>query len=201
VHIIQSILALVFVVNHVPGSPDQTLFEKLLRNFIAKGRARLFQDKIAGSVIFLNTTTNPKINMYSAESIAYASSDIVLRIIHYWVEYNMFSVVCGALPLTFWMLTKSFELLARESKDSEEGEGILWRFKELKLVTRTINSIWATFVLNIVLHSAMRLIWLHDFNQKGNKIAFVYYCIKIGFLVVGLIILAEGCRFVSSSDI
>jgi len=142
-------------------------------------------------------TLNLSLNYYSLENIAFGSSDIVVETIKNWVEYHVNSVTYGALPLTFWLATKQFELWACKSGNKTQGENILQRFKELKIITRLINTIWAQFVLIFVLECSILLIWLHQRYLDGNTIWFIYLSAKIGFLILGVTIMADGCSIVS----
>jgi len=185
---------------HIPESSDRTLFEIMYTDSVEYGRSMIFQGGLKSVGDFQNTTLNSTLDLYSVENIAYASSSIVLHIIHNWVDYNIFSVACGALPLMLWLAVKNLEILATSNRDpleDVEGGGIILKFEELKMITRLLNSIWATLVFTIVIYQALFIIWLHHYMLAGDKIFIVFMCLRIAFVVVGVIMMAEACRFVS----
>jgi len=203
-HITQSVQAFVLVLEHAPDSSDKSSFEIIFEKSVRSGRALFFQGYFESLGEIQNTTLNSTLNPYSTKNVALGSFDLLLCTVLYWVDYHVFSVFCGALPITFWLATKNFELTvsdACESKETVDGRRLLHKFKDLKIVTRLINSIWSTLVLNFVMFFALRLIYLHQYNRNGNKIQFVHRCINILFGVVGLVLFAEGCRFVSPRHI
>jgi len=192
VHITHAVLAIIQHLN-VSGSSDKTIFEKIFENSISMGKWLFFQD-------IQNTNLNSTPNVYSIENIAFGSSSIILTMNHNWIDYNVFSVVCGALPLMFLVLTGNFVSSILESTGREEDASIFSKFQELKVIARSLNSVWGVLVLNYVLEVSLRIIWIHESQSRG-KIFFVSLCIQIAFLVVALIIMAEGCRFVRSSKV
>jgi len=183
------------VLSYDSGSSGERLFEKVFKYLVFIGRYTFFLSYSHVQNVTLNSTTN----LYSSENIAIGSSTIVLTIIHYWVESILVSVMCGALPLTFWWATKKFEHFVssnRESLGDRGDKNILGKFKELKLITRLINSIWAGLVINCFTEYALWITWLHLSIQVGIKVWIVHQCFFVAFLVAGVIIMAEGCRIV-----
>jgi len=188
-HISLGVMAIMRLLNHSPGTSGKPRFEIIFEDHVARGRARCF--------ILQNTTYNP----YSPENIAFASSDIVVTLAHHWVDYNVLSVVFGALPLTFWLAIKGFEADFLNTCESLEngtnGISALEKYNELKALTCSMNSVWTTLVLSTIMELFMTIIFLHNSVTSGNIIWFVQFCLKILFLMVGVLIMAEGCRFVS----
>jgi len=165
------------------------------------GRKLLFLDEDLG--MLENTTLISTRSLYSTENIALASSFINFRISFLWVDFYVYSVVVGALPLTFWLATKKFELIASnigESVGREETKSILHKYYDLKIITRLMNSIWATLLLNIVLEYALVIVSMHQINLDGKQLWFVYISVQLACMVLGLLLMAEGCRVVSFSE-
>jgi len=104
-----ALMAIISVLRHLPGVSGKTRFEVIFKKHVAMGRMRFFSQ--------LNITLNP----YSPENIAFASSNIVLEMVHYWVDYYALSVVCGALPLTFWLATRRFKVAFSDLCESMEN--------------------------------------------------------------------------------
>jgi len=190
-HVTLASLAIIRVFHHVPGPPEKSPFELVFENAIARGRARFF--------CLQNTTLNSTFNLHSPEDIAFGSVDIVLTVIHQWVEHNVVSVVYGALPLTFWLAVKHFEhLLSNNCKSAENGEigRILVKYKELKFLTRSINAIWSTLVFCVVIEMCLTIIWLHQHVSSGNIIRFFHFAIRFVFQVIVVVLIAEGSKIV-----
>jgi len=193
---IQSILAFTRVLSRVPGPLVKIHFETVFKKSVVLGRSLFF----LGPNLNHNTTLNSAPNLYSAENIAFASVGSGLYTVTGWIDCNMWTVVCGALPLTFWFAAKHLELISLstcESKENSQGERILYQFNRLKIITRLINSIWAPLVISNVIHGALALAWIHGHAVKGNQYTLVYIIIVIVLLIFGAIIMAEGCRVVS----
>jgi len=196
VQTILSILALTYFRGLLPGSLHKIGFQKLFKTLVASGRSSVF----LGPIHIQNTTFNSTTNHYSPENIAFASLGIALITLRGWSDLNTCSVVVGALPLTFWMAVKKFELIAlntRESMNTREGGKIHGRFNKLKMITRLANSIWAPFVICNVIHGALALTWLHSHSEQGNQYWVVSRCILVALVIIGAVIMADGCRVVS----
>jgi len=173
---------------------EKSSLEKVYENYVSKGKVRFFIE----NANIKNATLNSTVDLYALGNIAFASSDIFLRTIHDWVDYNLLSILYSGLPLTFWLLTKQIEL---DLSNNREIRGVLYKYNELKNITRLINSIWATLVLSIIIQYTFRIIRLHEYAQRENIVVMANLCCEITFLVVGVVLMAEGCRFVSVSFI
>jgi len=196
VQIILCVLGLTFFRSLLSGSLHKIGIEKLLKTSVVFGRSLFF----IGTSHIQNTTLNSTPSLHSPENIAFASLGIAKATIAGWIDFNMFSVVSGALPLTFWLATKHFELIALstcESIDNSKGERIIDQFTKLKIITSLINSMWAPLVISILIQCALMLTWLHSYTEKGNQYWLVSRCIVIALVIIGATIMAEGCRVVS----
>jgi len=173
-NIILAFMAIIRVLNHLPGTSGKSRFEIVFEERLYAGRARFFSQQ--------NTTLNP----YSPGNIAFASSNIVLEIVNHWVDYHVLSIIFGALPLAFWLATKGFKVAVSKSFESlpngQSGKKILEKYNELKILTRSINSIWAPLVLNVLMELSFTIIWLHKILATGNIIWSVHFVLKFCFL-------------------
>jgi len=187
-HITLAFMAIVYMLIVYTGASEKTRIEIILTGHVQVGRALFFSMQ--------NTTLNP----FSPENIAFASFSIVVSLVHNWVDSSVVSIIYGALPLTFWLATRDFQAAILNTCESlengENGSTILEKYNELKILTRSINSIWTTLVLTHVMEMFIRIIWVHYYIARGNIIWYVYFGLKTLFLVVGLLLMAEGCRTV-----
>jgi len=171
--------------NYSPGNSGKNLFEIIFEKRMQIGRTMLF--------CWQNTTYNP----YSPENIAFASTAIVCNILSNWIAYIITSIIYGALPLTFWLATKEFKVCISNACESLESVRVVFaKYNHLEVMIRSTNSVWAAVVLQHVMEMFLRIIWMHKYVSNGDIIRLVYFGSKTLFLVVGLLLMAEGCRFV-----
>jgi len=183
-------------VNYVPESTGKSPFALIFKKCIEQGKWLLFYNEPESPVTTLNSTES----LYSIENIAFGSFSIVLSSVYAWVDCNMTTVLFGAVPLTIWLATKRVALMTSNSCTAlcnRKGESIPCQFKQLKIMTRSINSVWATLVISSVIQRSLTIIWIHNSTQSGNKFVVAYQCILVMFPIIGAIIMADGCKFVS----
>jgi len=144
---------------------------------------------------------NHTVNLYTPENIAFGSSEIVLSTISRFFNYNVVSIIYGALPLTFCLATKGFTAALSSTcvplENGGNGSTMLEKYDELNKLTRSINSIWAVLVLNHVMEVFLSFIWIHRDLTTGNIIGIVQFVVRAFFLIVSVLLMADGCRFVS----
>jgi len=187
-HLTLALKAFVLVLSHYPGTSGKNRLEMIFEINLKRGRAQFFSQK--------NTTSAP----YSPENIAFASCNIVLDIANYWVDYHAMSIVFGALPLTFWLATRKFKVVISDLSDSTEngvsGKALLEEYNALKTLTRSINSIWAALILSVVMNLSICIVLIHWTLTTGNIIWSVSFGANTLFLIVGMLMMADGCRLV-----
>jgi len=190
-HVTLAFLAIFRSFSHVPGPPGKNILVLIFESSVERGRSRFFS---------LQNETFINLSHLSLENIAFSFSDIVLTVIHQWVDYHVISIVFGALPLTFWLATKSFEqFVSNNCASVENGKigNVIVKYTELKTLIRSINAIWSLLVLNVVIEISLTIIWLHQYVLSGHTVRFIHFGIKLVFLIIGVVIMAEGCRLVS----
>jgi len=114
-HFTQSFLAIIRVFSHVPELSGKNRLEIIYGNSVARERARFFSPKVSS------------LSLYSLEDLVFGVTDIVLIIIHQWVDYNVVSIVFGALPLTLWLATKRFENFVKKYAN-RRGKCKWWKY-------------------------------------------------------------------------
>jgi len=151
--------------SHVPGFAEKNRLAIIFGNAVARGRARFFSVQ--------NTSS---LSQYSAGDLGFGITGIFLTILHQWVDYNVVSIVYGALTLTFLLATKQFVTnnWSPVPVENEGRENILGKFNELKILTRSLNSIWAPLVLNVLIELALTIILLHRYVSTGHVLRFVH---------------------------
>jgi len=71
-HITLAFMAIIYVLNHDTENSEKNLFKKVYESSVESGRARFFSQQ--------NQT------LISSENIAFASCDIILTIVHSWID-------------------------------------------------------------------------------------------------------------------
>jgi len=173
-------------------------FSKMFENSILSGRGRF---------CYSCDALNISQSLYTSTDIAHGSLNLVLYFIHLWTKHVMFSVVLGALPITFIFLTKDFQQFVSQVSNAHEMatnehnlKGLIFaRYNKLKDLTDSLNSIWSPIVLLVIIRGSLLIVDINDYVSKGLTVTYLIIGLETMFITIAVTIMAEGCRIVIRS--
>ncbi|CAL8132103.1 unnamed protein product [Orchesella dallaii] len=185
---------------------------------IETGRARFFLPNDGGSTTkvtnmdskkdYYYTTEDIITNTYSTEDIIIGCVELILQFIKMWNESFVLLFFYGALPATFWSASKRFQSHVSDVCFSREGSTmwdqaynavqadlIVKKYEELRNLVASLNSFWSTAALFYVLEMTLTLIRRINLAfSSNNSLHYLFTGNSILFLIVSLVMLAEGHR-------
>jgi len=164
-HVIIVVMAVAWFFQNEWAAEDK--FFALVDEAVVTGRMRFF-------------STNPDLNLsapylFTLKDIGFGSLEIILRFVDtLWVHYVWLSLVCGAVPLTFYFATKSF---IKEYCDFEniEDNGCKGRktlyvdFNQVKILKSSINNVWSEVVLLVIFDEVLNIVCCMNKLQLGKS--------------------------------
>ncbi|CAL8132095.1 unnamed protein product [Orchesella dallaii] len=178
---------------------------------IETGRKRFFLADVdrnhTAAVQPVNGTDMPY-DMYTSENIIIGSIELTLLFIRLWNDCLVFTFFYGALPVTFWFAGKQFQCFLNGIYSSRNGSEfsdkafnltkadlIVKKFRELNNIVASLNSLWSTATFIYVVEMSLTMVICISAAVKSkNTIMLLYIGHLTVFLVVSLVLLAEGHR-------
>ncbi|CAL8141091.1 unnamed protein product [Orchesella dallaii] len=178
-----------------------------LSTAIKIGRWRFFLDvhhNITENFSVDSNTQELTAEEYTTENVIIGIIELVLEFARLWSDCWVGAFFYGSLTYTFWSSAKDFEtsfLQVSENVESikergvYEADEIVKKYFELKKLTGLLNSIWSTPTIMWILEMVLRMvIRLNNAVRSDNVIFVSYITVNTTFLVIFLILLAEGYR-------
>jgi len=159
---------------------------------ITGGRIRFFCEKSLNAA-----------EPYSAVDIVFGITELILKTTGlFWTDFFVAMVSYGAIPITFWVTTMTFQADMFEISKSPESIGIparlqtkiLGKYEQLKNLTNAINGIWSTSVILHVVDRTLVMIFFHHYVSQSNRVGIAFFAADIVFVSVALFLMAEGAR-------
>ncbi|CAL8132256.1 unnamed protein product [Orchesella dallaii] len=177
--------------------------EQLL-NAIKIGRQRFFIDEISSE----NLTSTLGLNssgIYTTENVIIGVIELVIEFVRLWNNFFTGAFIYGALPLIFWTSAKGFQafllgvsstypMILNKALHSLQAELVVEKYEELRSLLRSINSTWGSIVLVWVIEMTLTVVVRMNNAIESKNLIVVYFSSNILFLVVSLVLMAEGHR-------
>ncbi|CAL8141093.1 unnamed protein product [Orchesella dallaii] len=171
------------------------------------GRWRFFIDEqhnITENFSVFSTIEEFEAVEYSAENVVIGIIELVLEFARLWSDCWVGAFFYGSLTYTFWSSAKDFETSFLEVSENVESikesgvndaDEIVKKYFELKKLSGLLNPIWSTPTFMWFLEMVLRMvIRLNNAVRSDNVIFVSYITVNTTFLVIFLILLAEGYR-------
>ncbi|CAL8110347.1 unnamed protein product [Orchesella dallaii] len=183
-------------------------FSRTLQEIIANGRKRFFLDDLKSNITLTLNSTFVTYDLYSTENILVGSAEMALRFGQH-LNYTFVTMFfCVAVSTTFWSASIRFQdFLAgiecfcvesatnTESSRNFEAANIMEKYKELKNLVASLNSVWSTMVLFYVISWSLNYIFNMREVIENWDISTMFSGLNMRFFfVVMLAMLADGCR-------
>ncbi|CAL8110350.1 unnamed protein product [Orchesella dallaii] len=184
-------------------------FGRTVHEIIASGRKRFFLGDLKSNITLMSLNgTILKYDLYSNENILVGSADMALKI-RGTLDHAFFTMFFSvAVSTTFWSASKRFQdfLAGIEcfcvesatnagSSHSFEAAKIMEKYKELRNLVASLNSVWSTMVLFYVISWSLNYIFHMKQGIESWDFSTMFSALNMRFFfVVMLFMLADGCK-------